>query len=112
MQILPVIDAKSKFAVVKNMNSNTTASSLILRFDDIFNTYGCCDFMITDNGPPFTSAEVKEYLTSCNVEHITTAPYHPASNGAAERFVRTFKEKMKKLVDEGKDVNLALYERL
>lgn len=105
---LVVVDAKSKFAIVKNMQSNTSAASLILRFEDIFNCYGFCDFLVTDNGPPFTSSEVKNYLKSCNIEHLTTAPYHPASNGAAERFVRSFKERMKKLVSEGKNVNTAL----
>lgn len=46
------------------------------------------------------------------IKHLTTAPFHPASNGEAERFVRTFKTSMhkniSKITDEGKSVDQAL----
>ena len=37
--------------------------------------------------------------TSMRVWHVTTAPYHPASNGLAERDVQTVKEGLRKMVD-------------
>ncbi|CAK1580173.1 unnamed protein product [Parnassius mnemosyne] len=42
------------------------------------------------------------------VPHVFTAPYHPASNGAAENAVRTVKKVIKKAVRENKDINLFL----
>ena len=42
------------------------------------------------------------------IRHIRCAPYHPASNGLVERFVRTFKEAMK----AGKNDGLTLNHRL
>ena len=51
---------------------------------------------MSDNGPQFTSQVCKEFLRTNGVQHILTAPYHPSSNSAAERFVRAFKEAMHK----------------
>ncbi len=42
------------------------------------------------------------------IQHIRVAPYHPRSNGMAERFVQTFKTAMKKMVNDGEDVNQKL----
>ena len=44
---------------------------------------------------------------SKQIQHITQAP-HTSSNGAAERFVHSFKEAMKKLVDERKNITTVL----
>jgi len=39
---------------------------------------------------------------------MRVAPYHPKSNGQAERFVQTFKAAMKKMASKGGDVNQKL----
>ena len=49
---------------------------------------------MSDNGPQFTSEEFSYFLQSDGVQHLRTAPHHPATNGLAERFVRTFKSVM------------------
>lgn len=53
------------------------------------------DQLVSDNGPQFISEEFGLFLKQNGVKHIKSSPYHPASNGQAERFVRTFNEAMR-----------------
>ena len=47
---------------------------------------------MSDNRPQFTSHELAEFMKRNGIKHILVAPYHPRSNGQAERFVQTFKQ--------------------
>lgn len=62
----------------------------------MFATHGIPQIVVSDNGSAFTSAEFKEFMTRNGIRHITSAPYHPSSNGLAERYVQIFKSAMKK----------------
>ena len=43
------------------------------------------------------------------IKHITSAPYHPSTNGLVQRAVQTFKQGMKKQADGSVDTELARY---
>ena len=62
----------------------------------IFSQLGLPEQIISDNGPTFTSTEFKDFLQKNGVKHVTSAPYHPASNGLAERAVQILKKGLKK----------------
>ena len=63
----------------------------------MFATHGLPGTLVTDNGAQFTSLEFESFLSNNGIRRVKTSPYHPASNGIAERVVQVFKEAMKKL---------------
>ena len=91
---LIVVDAHSKWPEVIEMSS-TTATLTIAALRRLFAAYGLPQQLVSDNGPQFTSDEFAVFCKMNGVKHIRTAPYHPSSNGLAERFVQTFKKAMK-----------------
>ena len=52
--------------------------------------------MATDNGPSFVSAEFEQFLSCNGISHWKSAPYHPSSNGLAEKAVQIVKQGLKK----------------
>jgi len=61
-------------------------------------THGLQDSVVSDNGMQFTSEEFRKYLASNLIRQILVAPYHPASNGLAERAVQTTKNALKRII--------------
>lgn len=104
---LILIDAYSKWPevrVVKNMTTETT----IRLCREYFSTYGIPSVFASDNGPQFTSNEFGKFLKMNGVVHKFSAPYHPATNGQAERFIQTMKGKLKSLDCRGSDIHSEL----
>ncbi|XP_013171405.1 PREDICTED: uncharacterized protein K02A2.6-like [Papilio xuthus] len=104
---LIIIDAHSKWLEAIPMR-NTSAESTIKVFRSVFSRFGLPSQLVTDNGPPFFSQEFKLFCEYNCIKHITSAPYRPQANGAAENAVKTIKKTIKKALHEGKDVNTAL----
>jgi len=88
---LVLIDAFSKWPEVHLMPS-MRASETIKRLRRTFSQEGVPQTIVSDNGPTFISAELKSWLRLVGCRQIFAPPYHPRSNGLAERFVRTLKE--------------------
>ena len=91
---LIVMVANSKWPEVVPM-STTTAEKTIGELRKLFAAHGLPEQLVSDNGAQFTSQEFEEFLKANGIKHIRSAPYHPATNGEAERFVQTFKHAMK-----------------
>ena len=104
---LILIDSYSRWPEVVPMRT-TTASQTIKELRPILARFGLPEQILTDNGPQFLSEEFQEFTRSNGIQHIKIAPYHPRSNGMAERFVQTFKTAMRKMVNEGGDINQKL----
>ncbi|KAL6723825.1 hypothetical protein Aduo_018789 [Ancylostoma duodenale] len=77
---LIVVDAKSKWPEVMKMGS-TTAEKTAVNLKEVFSRHGLPEQLVSDNGPPFTSRDFREYCEYRGIEQIFTPPYHPNSNG-------------------------------
>ena len=89
------VDAHSKWldiCPISSTNSNATISPLRV----LFSAFGLPEAIHTDNASVFTSTEINDFFRRNGINYTTSAPYHPASNGLAERAVQTFKLAMRK----------------
>lgn len=90
-----LVDAYTKWPevhIVKDMSVQNT----INKCREIFTTFGLPKTLVSDNGRTVISTEFKTFLKNNGIYHKCTAPYHPATNGLAERFVQTFKQALRK----------------
>ena len=95
--LLLIIDAHSKWLDVHCVN-NATTKTTISKLRSTFATHGLPELTVFDNGAVFTSQEFRTFMQRNGARHITSAPYHPSSNGLVERAVQTFKQGMKKQI--------------
>ncbi|UYV84041.1 K02A2.6-like [Cordylochernes scorpioides] len=92
---LIVVDSMSKWPEAIIMDHCTaTATVRVLR--SLFAVHGLPDQVVSDNGRMFVGHEFQEFLRMNRVRHITSAPYHPQTNGQAERVVQTLKQLIRK----------------
>ena len=99
-EFLVVVDSRSKWLEVRHISSTTTELTVgELRL--IFAQHGLPEEVVSDNKAQFTSNEFAEFMSENGIKHTLVPPYHPQSNGAADRSVRVVKEALVKMVLEG-----------
>ena len=91
---LIVIDAHSKWPEVIQITS-TTAHKTIEALQVLFSRYGLPAQLVSYKGPQITAEEFADFVKANGIKDIRSAPYHPSTNGLAERFVQTFKKAIK-----------------
>ena len=96
---LLMVDAHSKWLEV-HVATSATSRSTIENMHSTFATHSLPELLVTDNGSAFTSKEFEEFLQKNEIRHVTSAPYHPTTNGLVERTVQTFKIAMKKAIPD------------
>lgn len=86
---LIVVDYYSRFMEISKLQKIT--SDVVKELKVIYARFGIPEVLVTDNGPQFASAEFKMFVSRYGFSHVTSSPYHPQANGAAERAVQTAK---------------------
>ncbi|KAJ8356856.1 hypothetical protein SKAU_G00196500 [Synaphobranchus kaupii] len=88
---ITLTDYYSKWPEVAFTPSVTTADVTAF-LTTVFARHGLPECITTDHGPQFTSAAFTEFLKERNIKQTRSSVYHPAANGAVERFNRVLKE--------------------
>ena len=97
------VDAHSKWPEVRIMSTTTVGKTLdVLR--EWFAAHGIPEQIVTDNGPQFTADDFDVFTRRNGIKHTKSAPYHPASNGLAERFIQSLKQSLKASLHDGRSL--------
>lgn len=105
---LVLVDSHSKWLDAHIM-PNITAPLTTETLRTVFATHSLPDTVVTDNGPTFTGEVFQEFMQRNGIRHVRTAPYHPASNGLAERAVETLKDGLKKMTGVSLETKLSRF---
>ena len=73
----------------------------------MFAKFGLPETIVTDNGTGFTSQEFRFFLRQNGISHVTSAPYHPASNVLTERAVQIVEQGLRKVATGSINTRLA-----
>lgn len=95
---LVMVDICTRFVFLEplpNKEAKTVASALF----KLFCTIGFPKIIQSDNGTEFVNEITKLMAFKLQVEHRLSTPYHPRSNGVAERYVRALKDTLRKQLE-------------
>ena len=106
-QYVLVIDYFSHYIEIAKLSS-TSSDAIITHLKSMFARHGIPQYVVSDNGPQYSSEIFCKFAKDYGFIHITSSPKYPQSNGEAERAVRTMKSLLKKADDKKEDRYLAL----
>ena len=97
LNVLVVVDHFTRYVqafVTKNHTARTTAQVL---YNNYFSVFGFPQRLMSDQGMEFCGKVIMAMCSLLRVENIRTTPYHPQTNGSAERVHQTLQHMIGKL---------------
>ena len=82
-EYLLVCNLFSKYSFIYKV-STKSAQSLCVHLHKLISQYRPPSLLFTDNGPPFASSELAQFLQCHHIDHITSFLHFPRSNGFIE----------------------------
>ncbi|XP_065319112.1 uncharacterized protein LOC135927102 [Gordionus sp. m RMFG-2023] len=81
-----MVDSYSKWIEYTEVHGYTT-KIVNNKLSELFAKFDLPDKIVSDGGPAFISKNFKQFCDELKIQHILTPPYHPSSNGQAERMI-------------------------
>ena len=95
---LMIVNYYSRYMEIARLKQTTT-EEVMRHTKSIFARHGIPETVVSDNGPQYSSGLYREFANNFGFHHVTSSPYHPQSNGEAERAIGTLKNLLKKEKD-------------
>ena len=95
--VLVVVDHFTRYVqafITKNHTERTTAQVL---YNNYFSVFGFPQHLMSDQGTEFCGKVIAAMCSLLGVEKVHTTPYHPQTNGSAERVHQTLQRMIGKL---------------
>ena len=90
-----------------------SARNVIFALERFFSFYSITNNIVSDNGPPFASCELEEYIATKRIRHHRTNPLWPQAKGQLERFMPFLNKRFSQTAFlERKDWKLEVYTSL
>ena len=100
-------DYDSEYPILRKLNSATSALT-INHLKSIFAEHGTPETFISDIGPHYSSREFAFFCDQWGINHVSSTPRYPESNGFKERIVQIVKNLLRKADASGQNPHLAL----
>ena len=84
--LFTIIDHFTKFAEVVVLTETSSRTVWQVFFVRWLAVWGCPTYLLSDNGPQFTSKEFQGHCQEFGIQKIYALPYHPQGNGVVESF--------------------------
>lgn len=97
---LVAVVVHSKYQEVSIMAS-TAAHNTMSKLLEVFSWHDAYETIATDNDPQFITEKLRTFLKLHGVREVLTSPHHPSSNGLAECFMQSLKNRIEKSADVG-----------
>ena len=97
--VLTVIDNFTGFAEAYPLPSKCNQTVWKAFSNHFIPSHGVPEVVLTYNAAEFCTGAFMQYMKDIGIDHRRSTPTHPASNGRIERFNRSFKEILNKLIN-------------
>ena len=85
-KVLSILDEYTRECLALLVARRITADEVLAQLEELFIVCGTPDHLRSDNGPEFTAAVVREWLTRIDVQTLFITPGSPWENGYIESF--------------------------
>ena len=98
--VLVVVDNFTRYVQAFIMNNHTAHTMAHVLYNNFFSIFRFPQRLMSDQGTEFTGDVIAAMCKLLGIEKIRTTPYHPQSNGSAERVHQTLQRMISKLDPE------------